>query len=68
MGLYGIYLRGYITASGNLKINIEGASVEQLAALALASLDAKYGRDPKTIDALRAAVNGMTSEAVAACV
>ena len=67
MELYGVYLRAYITAVGNLKVNIEGASLEQLAACAQASLDAKHGREPRTIEALRATVDGMLSMAVASC-
>ncbi len=66
MELYRIYLRAYVTSSGKLEVNINGAELKDLAACTLAIHDALHGREPKTIDALLAAINGMCSEAVAA--
>ena len=68
MELYRIYLRAYVTSSGKLEVNINGAELEDLAACTLAIHDATHCREPRTIDALLAAINGMTSEAVATCV
>lgn len=67
MELYRIYLRAYVTSSGKLEVNINGAELKDLAACTIAIHDATHCREPRTIDALLSAVNGMTSEAVAAC-
>ena len=70
--LHGVYLRAFIVAKsiGSIDYRSEtsGMSNRLLSAVALALHDAHHGRDPKTIDALLSAVNGMTSEAVAVCV
>ena len=67
MEIYRIYLRAFITASGKLEVNIQGAEIRDLAAVALAVHDVARGVDPRTVDSLLAAINGMCSEAVTAC-
>jgi len=70
MELHGVYLRAYIHArsSDEWKSGVTaGMTNSFLAATALALHDAHHGREPKTIDALLAAINGMCSEAVAVC-
>jgi hypothetical protein len=62
MELYRIYLRAYVTASGNLKVNIEGAGVEELAACALAVNDVRRGEFPRPFASVGILVEGMCKE------
>ena len=69
MELHGIYLRAFIVGRHGVDYRTETAGMNNrcLAAAALAIHDAHHGREPKTVDALLAAINGMCSEAVAVC-
>ena len=70
MKLHIIYLQTYIAASHgkDYTIGSTNASQSELSSVAIAVHDALRGRGPKTIDALLAAISGMTSEAVVAAV
>lgn len=65
-----MYLRAYIHARNNEAWRsgaINGMGANHLAAASLALYDVTHSREPRSADALLAAVNGMCSEAVAAC-
>lgn len=69
MEFYCVYLRAYIHARNNDAWKsgaTNGMEAKHLAAAALAIHDVTHSREPKTIDALLSAINGMCSEAVAA--
>jgi len=69
MEFYLVYLRAYIHARNNdaWKSGVtNGMEAKHLAAASIAIYDAHHGREPKTVDALLAAVNGMCAESVAA--
>ena len=71
MEFYCVYLRAYIHARNNEARRsgaTNGMDAKHLAAASLAIYDVTHSREPKTIDALLATINGMCTEAVATCV
>ena len=64
MEVYHVYLRTFIASRTCGDVATEGDATPALAAKALAVHDAMHGREPKTIDALLSAVNGMCPEVV----
>lgn len=63
MELYRIYLRAYVTSSGKLEVNIQGAELEDLAACALAIHDAACSDGPRTAASVVALVADMCKKA-----
>jgi len=62
MEAYRIYLRAYVTASGKLEVNIQGAELKDLAACTIAIHDAMHGREPRSAEDVTSAVDRMLKE------
>ncbi len=62
METYRIYLRAFVTASGKLEVNIHGAGLQELAAVALAVNDAQRGEAPRTAISVGIIVADMCKE------
>lgn len=62
MESYRIYLRAYVTAAGKLEVNIQGAGLRDLAAVALAVNDARRGEFPRPAVSVEILVADMCKE------